>query len=241
MASKEYSLEKALDRMEAEWQPVNLELKAYKTTGTHILSGAAADAVQALLDDHVVKATTMAASRYAKALAGRIKAWVECLTEIQAVLDVWLKVQSTWLYLEPIFGSEDIMQQMPVEGRRFRTVDETWRALVRGAVAVPKALLALRQPGQLAALTNANDLLDAIQKGLNAYLESKRLIFPRFFFLTNDELLEILAETKDPTRVQPHLKKVRGAPARARGAGPRRRPGCTRRRRCCTGRAGRCW
>ena len=71
------------------------------------------------------------------------------------------------------------MAQMPEEGRKFGIVDRNWREIMGEAVKDAHALVVTAQPNMLGRLQESNKLLEEVQKGLNDYLEKKRLYFAR--------------------------------------------------------------
>jgi len=78
------------------------------------------------------------------------------------ILTLTLFVLQGWLYLEPIFGSEDILQQMPNEGRKFRAVDATWRRIMAAVRKAPEVLLMCSDDELLKNLIEANKFLEQV-------------------------------------------------------------------------------
>jgi dynein heavy chain len=72
-----------------------------------------------IIEDFIVKIQAMKGSAYVGPFSERIKSTEEKLVAGQRLFEEWMSFQSLWMYLEPIFASEDIMQQLPSDGRRF--------------------------------------------------------------------------------------------------------------------------
>ncbi|KAG7391800.1 Dynein heavy chain 1, axonemal [Phytophthora pseudosyringae] len=204
-AGKEYQVEQALRTMKGAWESVDLQIIAYRETGTYVIKGV--DEIQAILDEHVTMTQAMMFSSFKGPFEEEIVEWNSTLQLISEVLEEWLAVQRNWLYLQPIFESPDINKQLPAEGKRFASVDKNWRQTLASAKAKPKCVEFCRSQKLLERFRESNHFLELVQKGLSDYLEVKRSAFARFYFLSNDELLSILSESKDVKLVQPHLKK----------------------------------
>ncbi|XP_035733901.1 dynein heavy chain 1, axonemal-like [Vespa mandarinia] len=204
-AEKEYSIEGILDKMINAWDTITMDVIAYKNTGTYIMK--IADETLMLLDDHILNAQQISFSPFKFAFEDRFEEWDKKFKLSQEVISLWIEVQKHWMYLEPIFTSEDISRQLPVETRKFNTMDRTWRRIMKAAYDCPYIMKICPDNVLLESLKECITLLEVVQKGLADYLETKRMVFPRFFFLSDDELLEIVAQTKNVQAVQPHLKK----------------------------------
>lgn len=123
--------------------------------------------------------------------------------------DVWIDVQRQWVYLEGIFsGSADIKHLLPIESARFANIDAEFLQLMKKVYKSPFVLDVLHIQGVQKSLERLADLLSKIQKALGEYLERERASFPRFYFVGDEDLLEIIGNSKDIVRIMKHLKKM---------------------------------
>lgn len=73
------------------------------------------DEVKQDLDNHLNDLQGIEGNKFAgPQLKNEVRHWMNCLSVIQETLEMWIAVQTKWLYLEGIYiGNEDIRLQLP--------------------------------------------------------------------------------------------------------------------------------
>ena len=148
-------------------------------------------------------------SPFVKNFEEEISKWDEKLEEMRIIFDVWIDVQRRWVYLEGIFfGSADIKTQLPQEYSRFKTIDTEFIQLMKQVSIKPLTQEVYNIPNLQKTLQRLSDMLNKIQKALGDYLETQRSNFARFYFVGDEDLLEIIGNSKDITNIQRHFTKM---------------------------------
>ncbi|MEE6524209.1 hypothetical protein FKM82_023559, partial [Ascaphus truei] len=97
-ATKELSIEEALENISKIWEVMPLDVIPYKDKGHHRMRGT--DEVFQALEDNQVSLCTMKASPFVKAFERDVDRWERGLSLILEVIEMILTVQRQWLYLE---------------------------------------------------------------------------------------------------------------------------------------------
>eukprot|EP00906_Rhabdomonas_costata_P031047 RCo043883 len=216
-ATKELSIEKNLKKIIDVWENMAFTYERNETLNIHLL-GPIDDIIEVLEDNNNLL-QTMQANRFVEYFIEQVTKWQRNLGMVDTTTVRWMEVQRQWSNLYPIFMlSEDIKQQLPEDAANFAGCDELFRALMDKAKnytnvievcttdTVRKAMG--RQDGLEQMLNQMQGVLDGCEKSLADYLETKRKIFPRFYFVSAADLVDILSKGSNPSAVMVHISKI---------------------------------
>uniref|UniRef100_A0A8C0VD33 Dynein axonemal heavy chain 17 n=1 Tax=Cyanistes caeruleus TaxID=156563 RepID=A0A8C0VD33_CYACU len=206
-ASKEAGMEKVLNALDTTWATMEFEYEPHSRTQLPLLK--MDELLIETLEDNQMQLQNVLASKYRAFFLQRAQDWQHKLSTTDTVINTWFEVQRKWSHLETIFiASEDTRSQLPEDSKKFDTIDEDFRELMADAVQTPNVIDCTNKPGLHTRLEALQDRLAVCEKALAEYLETKRLAFPRFYFVSSADLLDILSKGTEPLEVSRHLTKL---------------------------------
>ena len=203
-SAKEAKIDKKLTTIKTTWGKLTLEFDRAREDCPLL---ADLTPVIEILEAHSLEIMGMVSQgRYIEFFRATVDEWSDKLRAVDSVLAVWQKVQRNWCRLEPIFMlSDDIRSQLPEDSKKFEAFDQEWKDLMMGAGQLSNAVEICYQEGRLETLKRLNEVVETCEKSLNDYLEQKKKAFPRFYFVANQALLDILSNGNKPKVVAQYL------------------------------------
>nr|XP_020468391.1 dynein heavy chain 11, axonemal-like isoform X3 [Monopterus albus] len=206
-AVKEMAIEKIVTEISQTWASVELSYEDHYQTSLPLLK--CDEKLIETLEDHQVQLQIIFQSKHVDHFLFQVVELQKELTVAESVLMVWMEVQRTWAHLESIFkGCDDICKQLPADVHRFQAIDEELQELMLDSAKTKNVIETTNKPNLFEKLENLQKRLALCEKALADYLEMKRLAFPRFYFISSADLLDILSKGSRPKEVTVHLAKL---------------------------------
>lgn len=207
-AMKEEKMEETLRKLGETWGGVNWVAEPYKEGSDVRLLKLSEEDFETLETDQL-GVQGMMASRYLATFEAEVTGWQKSLSMVSEVLILLAEIQRNWSYLEPLFiGSDEVRRELPDDAQRFEGIDRDVKAILRAADSTRNVKDACNKDGLFKELERLQGELDRCEKSLSDFLNGKRRQFPRFYFVSKNDLLDVLSNGSNPRRIMQHITKV---------------------------------
>lgn len=205
-ANNEQTIADNLAAINKEWQALTFDFFSYNKKCRLIRNW---DRLFEQLNNDIGALGSMKNSIYFATFEKQVVDLEARLNALFVLLDSWIDVQRQWVYLDGVFGSNtDIKTLLPVESNRFTNISYEFMSLLKKVARYLVVMDVVAIPGIQTSMDKFGDSLVKVRKSLSDYLEKQREIFPRFYFVGNEDLLEIIGASVDMDRVNKHFKKM---------------------------------
>ena len=206
-ARQEAKMEKTLVKLEETWKDITFEFSQHKNTDIKLIR--ISEENFEMLEENQVAVTSMFSSRYLATFEDRCVYWQKSLAAIAEVVQLLAEVQRSWSFLENLFiGSEEVKKELPKESEKFVGIDKEVKTILKEGEQTKIAISFCNQNNVFQRLEEVQKQLTLCEKALNDFMDSKRRAFPRFYFVSPADLLDILSNGNAPQKVMCHMPKI---------------------------------
>ncbi|GMH84222.1 hypothetical protein TrST_g13493, partial [Triparma strigata] len=207
-ASKEEKMEKQLEKLDATWSGIDFIKTDYAGDPDVPLLNIGEEDFEALENDQLA-VQGMMASRFVAQFETEVSGWHKALFGVAEVFTLCQEVQRTWSYLEPLFiGSEEVKKELPEDATRFASIDITVKDTLKKAWKIRNVKDAFNEDGLQVKFEGVQEQLEMCKKSLKDFLEGRQRQFPRYYFVSEADLLDILSNGSNPAKILSHTSKV---------------------------------
>ena len=192
-AEHERAIANRFDKIANKWRSEQLHFTSYDDRGLLLLDKSKSRVSLMEIEEHMLELNKILSNRHATQRTKDILRWINILSCIRDLLERWLLLQNEWKRLGSVFSISEIESSMPKELKRFNSLNKVWTRIVRSVTVNPNIVNVLYDDDAVRNnISYVQEQFGLCSQSLSSFLDIQRARFPRFYFITDAELLEVI-------------------------------------------------
>ncbi|KAI8911022.1 hypothetical protein EDD86DRAFT_269734 [Gorgonomyces haynaldii] len=205
-AKKEYSLSKTIADMWYRYHNMPLELEENGRFGITVVKGLGNHIN--VIESDLLTTSLLLSSSQADKHAPKLRDLEGKLQIASMAMRQWETMQPLMINVHSFFESEEVRRQLFAELRTFKVFKTGFNVLIQNiAKSVTFSNLITSFPDFPTSVAEIRNGLKKAIEDVQGWLGNKRVAFPRLFFISDDDLLALIANSSDPSTIQKQLPK----------------------------------